>query len=262
MNDETSNAEEFNIGIVIEQAKKVVLDPIGFYRNMPTSGGYANPIIFLVVMTAATMVIAFVFSLIGLAKFNPMIGGVMTISMLIIMPIFAVLGSFIAAAIMFVIWKLMGSQKDYETAYRCVAYSFAIGPVIAVISFIPYVANLVKALWGCFLLYTASVEVHDIKAKTAMIVFGIFAALNIMMSVGVERSARTFQSKFGNYNKEIEKAYNEGSVGAALEKMENMDEMTPEEAGKQFGELMKGLGEFSKAMEESAAEAEESEKDD
>ena len=258
MNDETSNTEEFNIGTVIEQAKKVVLDPIGFYRNMPTSGGYANPIIFLVVMVAITMVIGFVFSLIGLAKFNPMIGGAVTIGMLVIVPIVAVIGSFIAAAIMFVIWKLMGSQKDYETAYRCVAYSTAIGPVIAVISFIPYVANLVKALWGCFLLYTASVEVHEIKAKTAMIVFGIIAALNVMMGFGAERSMRNIDS----YSQQIEKAYNEGSVGATLKKMENMDELTPEEAGKQFGELMKGLGEFSKGMEQTVSEGEESEKED
>lgn len=262
MNDETSKSEEFNIGIVVEQAKKVVLDPIGFYRDMPTSGGYVNPIIFLVVMTAVTMLVGFIFSLIGLAKFNPLIGSAVTLSMLIIVPIIAVLGSFVAAAIMFVIWKLMGSQKDYETAYRCVAYSFAIGPVIAVISFIPYIANLIKALWGSYLLYTASVEVHNIKAKTAMIVFGIIAALNIMMSFGAERSARNLQSKWGNYSQEIEKAYNEGSVGAALEKMEDMDEMTPEEAGKQFGELMKGLGEFSKGLEESAAKAKESEKED
>jgi uncharacterized membrane protein YdjX (TVP38/TMEM64 family) len=36
---------------------------------------------------------------------------------IIFMPIAVAIGSFIGAAILFVIWKLMGSQEDYETAY-------------------------------------------------------------------------------------------------------------------------------------------------
>lgn len=31
----------FNLATVIEDAKKVIANPVGFYREMPTTGGYA-----------------------------------------------------------------------------------------------------------------------------------------------------------------------------------------------------------------------------
>ena len=255
---EANNA--FNFGTVIEDAKKVITDPVGFYKSMPTTGGYANPVIFVIVMTLATAVIGFLLSAIGIVKFNAIVGGAVTIGMVIIIPIFAVLGSFIAAAIMFVIWKLMGSEKDYETAYRCIAYSSAIAPVIAVISLIPYLANLIKALWGGFLIYTASTEVHKIKNQTAMIVIGILTALNVFISFGSERTARHWQGKMKGFEKateQFERSAKDGSIGAALQNMESMEDMTPEEAGKQVGEFLKGLEKFGEGLEESVKEAEE-----
>lgn len=257
----TSNASDaFNIGTVIEDAKKVITDPIGFYKSMPTTGGYANPVIFVVVMTLATAIIGFLLSAIGIVKFNAIVGGAVTIGMVIFIPIAAVIFSFIAAAIMFVIWKLMGSEKDYETAYRCIAYSSAIGPVIAVISLIPYLANLIKALWGGFLIYTASTEVHKIKNQTAMIVVGILTALNVFIGFGSERTARHWEGKLKgleNATEQFEKSAKEGSIGDALQKIESMEDMTPEEAGKQMGEFLKGLEQFSEGLEESVKELEE-----
>ena len=256
----TDANDAFNIGTVIEDAKKVITDPVGFYKSMPTTGGYANPLIFVVVMTLATAVIGFVLSAIGIVKFNAVVGGAVTIGMVIFIPIIAVIGSFIAAAIMFVIWKLMGSEKDYETAYRCIAYSSAIAPVIAVISLIPYLANLIKALWGGFLIYTASTEVHKIKNQTAMIVIGILTALNVLVSFGGERTTRNLQDKLKGYEKvaeQFEKSAKDGSIGAALQNIESMEDMTPEEAGKQVGEFLKGLEQFSEGLEESVNEAEE-----
>jgi len=255
----TAGNDAFNLGTVIDDAKKVITDPVGFFRSMPTTGGYADPVIFVVVMALLTAVIGFLLSVIGLVKFNAIVGGAVTIGMVIVVPIVAVIGSFIGAAIMFVIWKLMGSEKDYETAYRCIAYSSAIAPVIAVISLIPYLANLIKALWGGFLIYTASVEVHKIKNQTAMIVIGILTALNVIISFNTERATRHWQSKAKGFEKaaeQLEKSAKEGSIAEALQNLENMEEMTPEEAGKQFGEFLKGIEEFSEGLEESVKESE------
>jgi len=179
MSESETQSAPFNINTVIEDAKKVITNPFGFYRDMPTSGGFAEPIIFLVVMVIVTMIISFLFDLINLTSFSPIIGGGVALTSIIIVPIFATIGSFIAAGIMFVIWKLMGSEKDYETAYRCVAYSLAIGPVIAVISFIPYLAGIIKTLWSCFLMFVASTETHKLKDTTAKIVFGVLAFIGV-----------------------------------------------------------------------------------
>lgn len=240
----------FDINTVIEDAKKVILSPVEFYKNMPQSGGYANPLVFAVAMALATAVIFFVFNVIGLAKFNPIMAGIGGLSLIIMMPIGVILGCFIGAAILFVIWKLMGSDKSYEVAFRCVAYSMAIMPVIAAISFIPYIANIVKTLWSCFLLYLASIHVHGLKDQNAKIVFGVLAAILVITGIKSENSARKLAAWTDKYAKE----YKQGSIGNALKNLENADEMTPEEAGKEFGKFMKGLEEFSKGVEESTKE--------
>jgi len=246
----------FNLGTVIEDAKKVITNPIGFYREMPTEGGYVNPLIFVVVMAAITGLLTAIFSLIGLGVSGMMVGGA-ALGAIIFFPIMAVIGSFIGAAIIFVIWKLMGSEKNYEVAYRCVAYSFAIGPVVTIISIIPYLGTIIKSLWGSFLLFVASTEVHKVKASTAKIVFGILAVISLLFGVSSERATRNFTNtvdRFGKAAEQFENSYKPGSIGKAIENMENVDEMTPEEAGKQMGEFLKGLGEFSKGLEESVKE--------
>lgn len=40
---------------------------------------------------------------------------------IIFIPIGAIIAAFIGGGILFVIWKLMGSQLDYEASFRCLA---------------------------------------------------------------------------------------------------------------------------------------------
>ena len=250
------STEKFDINTVIQDALKVITDPIGFYREMPTTGGYTNPLIFVLVMAVAAAAVGFVLNLIGLAKYNPVVAGGAGFWAIFVFPIIMAIASFIGAAIMFVIWKLMGSERDYETAYRCTAYSTAVMPVVSAVSFLPYIATIVRAVWSIFLFYIASTEVHKIKESTAKIVFGILAVLMILSGIKGERDYR----KFSNYVDRIEREYKHGSIGKAVEELENVEDMTPEEAGKKFGEFLKGMEEFSKGLEESVKEEEEKQK--
>lgn len=238
----------FNLGTVIDDAKKIITDPAGFYREMPTSGGYSNPLIFVVVMAAVTGLLISLYSLFGFGMPGAMMAGGFALAAIIMFPIMAVIGSFIGACIIFVVWKLMGSEKDYEVAYRCVAYSFAIAPIVLLISAIPYLAGVIKTLWGCFLMFVASVEVHKIKPQTAKIVFGILAILGVIFGLRSEHTARNWQHKFEN-------AMHDSKIPEAFKDLEGMEDMTAEEAGKAMGEMMKGLGEFSKGLEASMEEA-------
>jgi len=237
---------KFDLSVVIEQAKQVITKPIQFYRDMPTSGGFADPLIFVVVAAFITGFIVSLFGLLGLS-FNALMGGAASVSMIVVFPILALIGSFIGAGILFVVWKLMGSEQNYECAYRCVAYSFAIAPVIAIASIIPYIAGIVKTLWSCFLLYTASTEVHKLKSETSKWVFGILAAIGVLVGISSEKAARSFQS--------FSERFTEQTSEGALETLENLENMSPEEAGKELGKFLKGLEEFQKGMEKELDEA-------
>lgn len=247
----------FDINTVISDAKKIVTQPRAFYRDMPRTGGFTNPLLFVVSIAIVMAVVGLALSLIGLLKYSPMMGAGIGFAALIMAPIVAVIGSFIGAAIVFVIWKLMGSTQNYETAYRCVAYTFAIAPIIAVISIIPYLGGIAQTCWSVFLLYVASVEVHQIKEQTAKIVFGILGALSVISNISTERTARYYEAKFADVGSSFERAFEDGKLARSIEGLENIDDMSPEEAGKELGAFLKGMDEFSKGLEESLNEADE-----
>lgn len=229
----TPEASQFNLGTVIDDAKRVITNPVEFYRNMPTSGGYANPLIFVVAMAAISGILIAVLSMIGLGRST--MGGTMAVGIgaVIMMPIMATIGSFIGAAILFVIWKLMGSDKEYEAAYRSVAYSFAIWPIAMILSIVPYIGSIIQTLWSMFLGYTSSVEVGKVKEQTAKIVFGVLAALMVVGGINAERTANKMEAR----------------MSSTFKNLEDMEDMSAEEAGRKLGEFMNGLQEAAEEAE-------------
>jgi hypothetical protein len=212
---------------ILEKARTVLTTPGDFYRQMPKSGGFVEPIIFMVVMAAVGAIILITFGFLGLGALSALGVG---ITSLIFMPIMAVIGSFIGAGGMFVIWKLMGTQKSFEVAYRCVAYASAIYPVVALIGLVPYIGSIVGVAWGMYLMFIATKEVHQLNEKTASMVFGILGVILILSNISSEMASRRMATEFEK-------------MGPTMEKIQNME---PEEAGKMVGEFLKGLGKAQK----------------
>ncbi len=209
---------------VINDAMHVITNPVGFYRHMAKSGGYAAPIVFVIVMAVIAGLMVAILSLFGANMSAGMAIGFMAI---LIIPIMALIGSFIGAAILFVIWKLLGSEESFETAYRCVAYSTAIIPITASLGLIPYLGSIIKLAWSTYLIYVASVEVHNLKAGTAMAVFGVLGSLMLLIALSGERAARSLSGQFGSLE----------TLGKQLEKK---GEVLPGEAGKALAEALLG----------------------
>ena len=216
------NISAFDISKVIEDAKSIITNPVGFYRNLSKTGGFVEPLIFVLIMAAIAAVIMLIFSFVG--------GRPVGIGILIVMPIMMAIASFISAGIVFLIWKLMGSENNYETAYRCVAYSMVVLPISALLSILPFIGIIVPALWGAFLMITASTEVHGLDKQKATIVFGILALLSVFINMSAQRAANNMEDQLGQ-------------IG---ELTESMKDMTPEEAGKALGEFTRGFEEATK----------------
>ncbi len=200
----------------------VISAPASFYRQMPTSGGYADPLIFAVVMGVAAGIVRIVVSLPGFSfakVFMLFLAGV------IITPILTGLFTFVAAAILFVIWQLMGSRQSYEVSFRCVAYALAISPVTAALNFIPYLGIIAGLAWMAYILVCASVEVHGTEPRIAWIVLGAVCAILALGSVSMQHTARSFRHR-------IE------SMGRGLG---DIEKRKPEEAGQAVGKFLKGV---------------------
>jgi len=111
-----------------------------------------------------------------------------------------------------------------------------------ILSIIPYLSPIVRAIWTALLMIIASIEVHSLKALTAKIVFGIIGAISLFFGVSSEYAARNIQDMLNNTASNIENS----DFFKNLENLDNLEDMTPEEAGEKVGEFLKGLEEGSK----------------
>ncbi|MCO6413766.1 MAG: YIP1 family protein [Thiogranum sp.] len=207
---------------ILDDALKIIRNPVGFYRDMAKTGGFADPLIFVVVMAAVTGLLVAILSLLHLGMAGAAGVG---IGAVIIFPLMAIIGSFIAAGILFVIWKLMGSNESFETAYRCVAYAAAIYPVTALLGIIPYVGSVIGVVWGMYLMIVASIEVHQIRSQTAWTVFAVLGVILVITNISSEMASRRMATHL-----------DEMGVN-----MEELEQMSPEEAAKAVGEFLKGF---------------------
>lgn len=215
-------APAFDFQSVLADARRVLTNPTGFYRDMPTTGGFTEPLLFIVVMAIATGIVGAFLSLFGGSQIGAMRLGFASI---ILLPILAAFTSFISAAVLFLIWKLMGSERSYETAYRCIAYATAIYPVVAIVGVIPYLATIIGMAWLGYLMIEASVLVHGQERKTATLVIGLFAVLLMLSNIGSERVARKLEQEIRQFSHHMDEWRN----------------LPPEEAGRRMGEFLRGL---------------------
>ena len=220
-------AKEDLFSSIIPNFVAVLTNPTAFFRDMPKQGGYLQPLVFMVGMAFLTAVVMAALGMTGLGAPGMMAMGLAGI---IILPVLVAVLGFVGAAILFVIWKVMGSQENFETAYRCGAYAYAYAPVAALVGGIPYLGSAVGALWPMTLFALASIHVHGRTQKASWAVFGVLGVILALISVGGEKTARYMQKNAGNWQQQMESSFNK-----------NGKEMSPEEAGKAVGDFLKGF---------------------
>ena len=205
-----------------QTAIKVVTSPAVFFKQMPKTGGFGEPLVFMMVMGLVAGIVNAVLSFIGL---HIGVGIGMALASLIIYPLVGAVLGFIGAAIVFVIWKLMGSRESYETAYRCMAYLAALWPITTAINVVPYIGMLIVIAIWVYYYVIASIETHKISSRRAWLVFGIIGAVLVVMSFGYIIAQRAMMEEASKYRKQLEQSTQEMQKNAeeaqkALEEMQ------------------------------------------
>ncbi len=226
--DETKNIEKIVLSEIPEIVKAIIFNPTDFFRNMPREGGFLQPLIFMAVMGVIKALISILMHIVGFGhgRFGMAIGS------LLFSPVVFVVVGFITAAVVFVIWKLLGYSASYESAFRCTAYATGIVPITAILAMIPYIGTISGIAWTAFLLVTASTAVCGIQVRKAWIVFGAIAVVLAGISLRTEYTSRKMLTELEN----LERKFNSSEI----------EKMTPEKAGKMMGEFLKGMKESGK----------------
>jgi hypothetical protein len=223
----------FDLGSVLASVQKtamsVVTSPSAFFREMPKTGGFVEPLIFMVVMGIMSGLLQTIFSIVGL-HFGFM---AMTAWAIILFPIYLIIGGFIGAAILFVIWKLMGSQESYEVAYRCGAYISVLMPIITVLGLIPYLGSAIGIVLYVYFLVIASMEVHKIPSQKAWLVFGIIGAILIILNISGQITARRYSKQVNKFRQNMEE------TSKAMKKQAEQMQQQAEEARKAAEEMQR-----------------------
>jgi hypothetical protein len=237
-----------NLAAVPQTALKVLTSPSAFFREMPKTGGFVDPLVFMVAMGVIGGLIQAVLTVAGLYVAVGIAAGIAAI---VVMPIVIVVFGFVGAAIIFFIWKLMGSQESYETAYRCAAYISVLTPITTLLGIIPYAGSAIGIGLTTFFLVIASVEVHKLPSQKAWLVFGIIGALLTVMSVSSQFAARRFARNMEETSKEMRKAAEEmqqkaGDAQKAAEQMQKQMQQQSEEGQKAAEEARRQLEEMQR----------------
>ena len=160
----------------IKTWREVILRPSDFYRRMPKTGGYANPLIFTVICLIINTLLSELFrpsmlKLIGLHNQRPSIS---IFTYIILIPIITILGIFIIAFVFNVLYKAFGGTGNYEGTVRFISYASA--PIV--FAWIPIFGSIF-GIYGLYLYIVGGMIVHNVSMKKSTILMLPFALLTM-----------------------------------------------------------------------------------
>lgn len=215
---------------------------------MSKEGGYGKPIVYALLWQYLAGLVGLIISLVRPLPTQWGVPG--KILLFFVSPPLMIGMGFAIAAFFFVIWHLMGSSHNYQTAFRI----WALFSPLAVLSAVPYL-SIVVILFYVFLLVTASVEVHGIRPTKAWTVWSILLGVLVLLLVGAgivaAARSRLLSGQRGVPGSSM-------STGAGLpggDGLPSPDMTSPEVQKMRQAELERARVEFEKIQKESQAAA-------
>ena len=170
----------------IATVQAVVLRPAEFFRGILRQGDFINPLIFAIICYEVAAILGGLLSLIGIGA-DQGFGGF--IASIILAPIFAAIGLFIGAGILYLLVMLIvGSRNSgFEATFRVAAYS----AVTSLVSWIPFI-GWILSLYGIYIGIVGIREMHNTTTGKAALVVLIPAAVVLLLVFLVVGAAAFF----------------------------------------------------------------------
>lgn len=150
----------------------MIRHPWQFFRGVSLEGGYGVAVLYLLFWEGVASGVTFLLSFLPGGAVVPLwVRGLLVV----VGPAAGLVAGFLMAALLFVLWHLMGSPHPYKTAFRCWALMAPLSLIGALAKSVPYLF-LGVLVYGFFLLVVASVETHRIPARRAWTVWSLVGA--------------------------------------------------------------------------------------
>jgi hypothetical protein len=222
----------FDFKKFIDDSKNALLNPKEYFANMPTSGGFGEPIIKALIYGFIIGVFALLWGFLNLrlATGPAWLGGGIGILAFFGSLISSLLGLFIGGVIMLILSAILSGNTDYEANVRVVVSLMVISVISNFLSFFNgvnlYLGALVSiavSVWGLYMTYHALVETLKAKeqgSKIVMIILAVFIAIASFTGIAAKKMTQSF---LGVHNlKDIDKMSDKEKEAAAYKMIEKM----------------------------------------
>jgi hypothetical protein len=173
----------------VRTVQPALLEPTAFFRTMRRTGGLGAPVLFSVLGTllggAVAVAYQLMFAMLGSGfgassalREQAMVSLFTSSCFIVLVPVAALVGMFIAAAIYHVMLLLLGdARRPFETTMRVVGYGHG---STALLNVIPVCGGVIGAVWAIVITIIGLSQSHEIstgKAATAVLLPAVLCCL-------------------------------------------------------------------------------------
>src|SRR5438034_2517414 len=164
------------LNALIETLKMVLSRPVAAFKAMKREGGLGEPLLYAIIGGTFGGVFALTYNF-ALRSFTPfgdrhnalahLFGGLSWIFLLVLTPLFVVIGVFVASAILHVCLMIVGGAKQsFETTFRVVCFAEgSVSPLLV----IPFCGGLIVGIWKVILYCIGLARAHETDTGRAVI---------------------------------------------------------------------------------------------
>lgn len=177
--------EKGRLSAFIETWKKVMTNPVGFFKRVPKHGNFVLPLYYGMVCQSIAIILMWSYqagfhSIPAILDYGAAFGGygrwtfsfdwstlfVFLMVLVVIAPLFAIIGLSFMSAVFHLCLKIFGGARGgYETTFRAICYASS----AQILGVVPIVGGVVAGVWSLVLSIIGLKEIHQTTYSRAVI---------------------------------------------------------------------------------------------
>ncbi|MFH2204308.1 MAG: Yip1 family protein [Elusimicrobiota bacterium] len=233
---------DFKPGKLIANAVFMAQQPTLFFSRINPNGGFGPPLVVIILWALISAPLS-AFTVYAKTQSVPFTIAAAT-GGLFMLPIVAIIMSFIGAAIFHVLCKVLGGGVSYNGSFGAFAAMAALMPISSLLGLIPYAGAIIPQLCGLYLAVHAAAGLHRVDKKKAWLVFGALTVFWLLLSISAAIAAQRLKSSLGNFQGQIstQQSSSFGGPPAVIGTQQQQQPMNPQQAIQAASAMMQALG--------------------
>lgn len=182
----------FGFSSALANGKAMLAGPDAFFARLDPAARFGGPVASIAFWGVVSGILTFLLAFVRPSPFG-MIAAALQI---VLLPVMAVLLSFIGAGLFHVMCLILGGKGSYVVSYQVIAAMSALFPLSTALSLAPYGVIPVQ-LVGLWLSVSAAQAAHAVGKTKAWVLFGLLTAFGVLGSIFAQAGLREFERGAG-----------------------------------------------------------------